>query len=100
MGKFLSITHDGLVLDFAHFKLVRHPLMTGYLIMFWAVPVMSVGHLLFSIVASAYIFIAVKLFEEPELIAEIGERYVKYMETTPGLCPFMGGTGPEKQNKD
>ena len=82
------------------YRLVRHPIMTGFLIAFWAAPTMTVGHLLFTVVTSAYIYIAVKHFEEKDLVAEIGEPYVKYQAE---VGPFIPGIGksrraPELQN--
>ena len=57
--------------------------------MFWASPTMSVGHLLFSSVATVYILLAVHFLEEPELIDSIGQDYKDYMKTTPSYCPFF-----------
>lgn len=60
------------------YRLVRHPIMTGFLIAFWAAPTMTVGHLLFALVTTGYIVIAVLHLEEKDLIAQIGDYYVAY----------------------
>jgi protein-S-isoprenylcysteine O-methyltransferase Ste14 len=60
------------------YQLVRHPIMTGFLIAFWAAPTMTVGHLLFALVTTGYIVIAVLHLEEKDLIAQIGDYYVAY----------------------
>ena len=48
---------------------------------------MTAGHLLFSLVTTAYIVVAVKHFEERDLIREHGARYRAYMERTPAFFP-------------
>lgn len=70
------------------YKLVRHPIMLGFLIAFWATPVMTLGHLWFSIVTTLYIFVAVKYLEEKDLRKLIGEEYEKYQKEVPMLIPF------------
>lgn len=70
------------------YKLVRHPLMLGFLIAFWATSVMTIGHLLFSVVTTLYIFIAVKYLEEKDLRKFIGEQYEAYQEEVPMIIPF------------
>lgn len=91
-----EITHSGFR-KLVFYKLVRHPIMTGFLIAFWAAPTMTVGHLLFTVVTSAYIYIAVKHFEEKDLIAEIGEPYLQY-QTEVG--PFLPGIGKSRRNPE
>jgi methanethiol S-methyltransferase len=68
------------------YHLVRHPLMTGFLIAFWATPDMSVGHLLFAGAASGYILVAVR-FEERDLRRALGEPYERYAERVPRFFP-------------
>lgn len=70
------------------YKFVRHPIMTGFIIAFWATPLMTTGHLLFAVVTTLYVIIAVKHLEEPDLVKEIGEPYKKYQEEVPMLIPF------------
>lgn len=70
------------------YKIVRHPIMLGFLIAFWATPRMTVGHLLFTIVTTLYILIAVKYLEEKDLKKAIGEKYKTYQKEVPMLIPF------------
>ncbi len=72
------------------YGLVRHPIMTGFLIMFWAAPTMTIGRLFFAIVTSLYIFIAVKYLEEKDLLNTFGEQYSDYKKKVPMLIPFIG----------
>ncbi len=72
------------------YKIVRHPIMLGFIIAFWATPHMTVGHLLFAIGTTAYIVIGVH-FEEHDLKAYLGEDYATYQGEVPMLCPFRIG---------
>jgi protein-S-isoprenylcysteine O-methyltransferase Ste14 len=70
------------------YKLVRHPIMLGFIIAFWATPVMTAGHLMFSIITTLYILIAVKYLEEKDLKKFIGKEYEDYQDRVPMIVPF------------
>ena len=71
------------------YRLVRHPMMTGFLLSFWATPTMTVGHAVFAAVMTVYIVIAVKFFEERDLKNAFGENYARYQRAVPMLIPAL-----------
>lgn len=69
------------------YRLVRHPIMVGFLIAFWATPTMTQGHLLFTAVVTAYVLVALQL-EERDLLAYHGETYSAYQRQVRMLLPL------------
>ena len=70
----------------AFYRYVRHPLMVGFLIAFWATPTMSVGHLFFAGMMTAYILVAIQL-EEHDLASVHGDQYREYQRQVGMLIP-------------
>lgn len=68
------------------YRCVRHPLMAGFVIVFWAAPVMTAGHLLLATVATGYILVGIA-FEEHDLIQSLGGSYAAYRARVPALIP-------------
>ena len=84
-----QLTHSPFVTP-ALYKIVRHPLYLGFIIAFWAAPLMTQGHFLFSVVTTAYILVAIQL-EERDLVHLFGDDYHRYQQHVPMIIPLPKG---------
>jgi len=70
------------------YRIVRHPLYVGWLLVFWAAPVMTMGRLIFAVGQTIYILVAIKL-EERNLLEIHGQDYAEYRRRVPMLVPGL-----------
>jgi methanethiol S-methyltransferase len=70
------------------YAMIRHPLMSGFVIVLWATPIMTASHLLLAVAATAYILVGIK-FEEHDLGRDIGQAYSEYRSRVPALVPSL-----------
>ncbi|MGZ5471832.1 MAG: methanethiol S-methyltransferase [Nitrososphaeraceae archaeon] len=69
------------------YRFIRHPLYFGFIIAFWATPVMTISHLFFAFMTTSYILTAIQ-FEEKDLQSSFGEKYKSYKKDVPMIIPF------------
>jgi methanethiol S-methyltransferase len=68
------------------YRHIRHPLMAGFVVVFWSAPVMTAGHVLFAVGATGYILAGIA-FEERDLVHSLGQTYTAYRARVPALIP-------------
>lgn len=78
------------------YRIVRHPMMTGMLLLLWCTPDMTVGHAQFAGLFSLYILAGTRL-EERDLIKLFGDKYRQYQTRVPALVPFISGRIPSEK---
>jgi protein-S-isoprenylcysteine O-methyltransferase Ste14 len=81
------------------YRLVRHPIYLGWLLIHWCTPYLSVGQLFLAIFITIYIIIAIK-YEERDLLDNFGEKYRHYQRTTPKLIPIRVLKAHPDKNED
>jgi protein-S-isoprenylcysteine O-methyltransferase Ste14 len=70
------------------YRMVRHPLYVGFIIVFWSAPTMTVAHLMFASITTIYILLAIQL-EEKDLLDELGNEYQTYRQQVPMIIPKL-----------
>lgn len=104
-GEFLGLRQGGWLRDRPQlasvsrrwlYSWVRHPMMLGLIVAFWATPVMTAGHLLFALAASSYIAVGVH-FEERDLRRQLGAAYADYAAEVPRIVP---GRSPSRRRRE
>src|SRR5215467_5116259 len=78
------------------YRLVRHPLYVGWLLVFWSAPLMSAAHLIFAIATTAYILLAIQ-FEERDLV-RFHPEYAEYRRRVPMIVPI--GSSLSRESTD
>ena len=90
---FLPACEDTFKLSWLH-RRVRHPIYTGFLLIFWMTPTMTVGHLIFAVGMTLYIRIGI-FYEERDLLNRFNHDYGRYKSAVPMLLPRLSPWNPD-----
>lgn len=77
------------------YRIIRHPLYVGWMIAFWATPTMTLGHMMFAVVLTIYMLIAIPI-EESDLVNAYGSQYEEYRRQVPALIPRICSKAPSE----
>jgi methanethiol S-methyltransferase len=77
------------------YRRIRHPLMAGFLVVFWSAPTMTAGHVLFAAAATGYVLAGIA-FEEHDLSQSLGGGYAAYRARVPALIPRLRPRHPRR----
>jgi len=69
------------------YAVLRHPISLGWMLVPWVTPHMTLGQLVFALGTVPYVLIAT-IFEEADLVAELGETYRDYARRVPAFLPL------------
>jgi protein-S-isoprenylcysteine O-methyltransferase Ste14 len=83
----------------AFYHYVRHPLLLGFIVAFWATPKMTLGHLIFAIATTAYMLIAIRL-EERDLVSAHGAAYQEYQRQVSMIIPLPKKKGSSESQSE
>jgi methanethiol S-methyltransferase len=80
------------------YRRIRHPLMAGFVVIFWSAPVMTTGRVLFAATATGYIMAGIA-FEKHDLIGSLGDTYTSYQARAPACSPDHSGTSDPRAGR-
>ncbi len=80
------------------YKVIRHPIYLGWLMVHWITPNLTAGHLLFAVSITIYVYVAIE-FEERDLIRDFGSKYIHYQKSTYKVIPFFSLKQKAKHEK-
>src|SRR5690606_33101897 len=87
-----ATAHESVFKEVLLYRFVRHPIMLGFLVAFWAAPLMTNGRLLFASLTTGYILVGIRL-EERDLVRKLGAAYMAYRARVPALLPLPRSHG-------
>ncbi len=81
------------------YRWVRHPMVLGMLLGFWAAARMTLGHLIFAAAVTTYCLVGT-ILEERELVRVFGATYRRYQKRVPMFFPFASFSRGEPESEE